>query len=225
MSGWYYSGALTYEFNSFHDGARNSNYSYVKSTFPFEMNWSGINLFRTLKKTRNIDNTEAYHDVIVVLPELSKGEVCALRHLKSASEQVLSKELLEIRNHLLVHGLQDRDDVGWKVENLQQISVNSSCLLADNSLRHSISGELLLRQPTIGSFSIFSWRNVRCLLIILTPLASVIAFIDSFCFSMVQIVEVLSSYCFVKSTTRTTWSCFSIIYFFNSMHNICFFAK
>ena len=104
----------------------------------------------------------------MVLPELSKGEVCALRHLKSTSEQVLGKELLEIRNHLLVHGLQDRGGVGWKVENLQQISVNSSCL---------------------------SWRNVCCLLIILMPLASVIAFID------MQIIA---------SVTVSQASCFSV---------------
>lgn len=33
-----YSGVLTYKVNSFCDGARNSNYSYVKSISPIEIN-------------------------------------------------------------------------------------------------------------------------------------------------------------------------------------------
>lgn len=54
----------------------------------------------------------------MVLSELSIGEVCAFSQLKAAAEQVLGEELLEIRIHLLVPGLQDRGGVGWKVENL-----------------------------------------------------------------------------------------------------------
>ena len=54
----------------------------------------------------------------MVLPELSKDEVCVLRHLKATAEEVLGVELLENRNNLLIHGLQYRGGVGWKVENL-----------------------------------------------------------------------------------------------------------
>ncbi|GBM61866.1 hypothetical protein AVEN_239139-1 [Araneus ventricosus] len=43
---------------------------------------------------------------------------------------------------------------------------------------------------TISSFSIFSWRELRSLEIVVTPLAGVIPFIDSFCLSTVHIVEV-----------------------------------
>ncbi|GBN39309.1 hypothetical protein AVEN_54362-1 [Araneus ventricosus] len=43
---------------------------------------------------------------------------------------------------------------------------------------------------TISSFSIFSWRELRRLEIIVTPLAGVTPFIDSFCLSTVHIVEV-----------------------------------
>lgn len=68
-----------------------------------------------------INNFEAHYDVIVVLPELSKGEVCALRHLKQQQNRVLVKSL--IRNRLLVHGLQDTGGVGWHVENLYKLEL------------------------------------------------------------------------------------------------------
>lgn len=44
------SGALTYKFKLFRDGAGKSNYSYAKSIFPIKINWNVINLFRTLLK-------------------------------------------------------------------------------------------------------------------------------------------------------------------------------
>ncbi|GBN34909.1 hypothetical protein AVEN_134838-1 [Araneus ventricosus] len=56
---------------------------------------------------------------------------------------------------------------------------------------------------TISSFSIFTWRELRSLEIIVMPLAGVIPFIDSFCLSTVHIVEVLRPYCLAKSATRT----------------------
>lgn len=104
---------------------------------------------------------------------------------------------------------------------LQQISINISWLLADYSLRHGISFELLLHHHAISSFS---WIDVRCLEIILTPLAGIILFIDCLCFCIVQIVQALRSYCFAKLTIRTPWSCSSIIAFFNSMDIIRFFS-
>ena len=60
-----------------------------------------------------INNSEVYHDVKMVLPELSKGEICVLRHLKAAAKQVLGVQLLKIRNHSFIVGLQNRSDVGW----------------------------------------------------------------------------------------------------------------
>ncbi|KAG8234764.1 hypothetical protein J437_LFUL006596 [Ladona fulva] len=53
----------------------------------------------------HINNFEAYDNVVVLLPELSKGEVCALRNLKAALKYVFGKKFLEIGDHLLVHGL------------------------------------------------------------------------------------------------------------------------
>lgn len=44
----------------------------------------------------NIINSEACHDVIVVLPELLRSELCDLCHLKIVAEQALGKEVLEI---------------------------------------------------------------------------------------------------------------------------------
>lgn len=107
---------------------------------------------------------------------------------------------------------------------LQQISINSPCLLADYSLRHCIYFELLPHPHVISSFNIFPWIDVRCLEIILAPLAGVIAFIDCLCFSIVQIVQALRSYCFAKLTICTPWSCSSIISFFNSMNITRFFS-
>lgn len=74
-------------------------------------------------------HSEAYHDV-VLFPELSMGEVCASRHPKAAAEQVLGEEL-EIRNHLLVVGLQSMGGVGWKEENLYNLEVRwvSRCIV------------------------------------------------------------------------------------------------
>lgn len=43
----------------------------------------------------------------IVNTDLSKGKYCALRHIKAAAEQVLGRELHEIRNLLLVHELRD----------------------------------------------------------------------------------------------------------------------
>lgn len=68
-------------------------------------------------------HTGAYHDAVVVLPELSKGEIFfTLRHLNSTAKQVLGAEFPEIRNHLLVHGLQD-GDFGWTIDILYQLQL------------------------------------------------------------------------------------------------------
>lgn len=62
----------------------------------------------------HIDNFEAYHDVVMVLPELSKGEVCAPRDIKATAKQVLDEEILEIRNLLLIHRLWDMGGNGLR---------------------------------------------------------------------------------------------------------------
>lgn len=88
------------------------------------------------------------------------------------------------------------------------------------SLKVSLASSFSVNHITT-SFFIFSLIDVRCLKIVLTPFAGVMAFIY-FWFSMMQI-EVLRSYCFTMSTTCTPWLCFSIISFLNSMHIIRFF--
>lgn len=67
---------------------------------------------------------------------------------------------------------------------------------------------------TISSFSMSSLINVHSLDIILTALAGVTLFNNSFWFSIEQIVEVSCSYCFTKPTTCAPLSCFLIISFF-----------
>lgn len=59
----------------------------------------------------------------MALPEILKCKVCALHHLKAAVKQVLGEELLEIRDHLLVHGLQNRGGAVWKVENVYKLEL------------------------------------------------------------------------------------------------------
>lgn len=44
------SGALTYKFKLFRDGAGKSNYTYAKSIFLIKIKWNAINMFRTLQK-------------------------------------------------------------------------------------------------------------------------------------------------------------------------------
>lgn len=93
------------------------------STSGYSLFYAEVKVLCVTPLPGHIDNSETYHALIVVLPKLSKSEVCALCYAKAAMEEVLGEELLEIRNHMLIHGLQYRDGVGWKVENLYTLEL------------------------------------------------------------------------------------------------------
>ena len=70
---------------------------------------------------------------------------------------------------------------------------------------------------------ISSRTEVRSFEMIVMPLAGFMAFINSLCFKIVQIVDVFRSYYLAKSTPRTPCSCFSMISCFISGDVILFF--
>lgn len=52
-----------------------------------------------------------------------KDEIFAFHYFKAAPEQVFGVQLLKSRNHLLIHGQQDRNGVRWKIENLYKLLI------------------------------------------------------------------------------------------------------
>lgn len=52
-------------------------------------------------------------------PEITQTQVDVLHALEAPMKQMLGVQLLEIRNHLLIHGLQDRDSV-WRPVDLNE---------------------------------------------------------------------------------------------------------
>ena len=76
-----------------------------------------------------IDDSEAYDNVKIPFPKFTEGEFGGVSDFETSLEEMLRIQLLEVGNHLLVHGLEERVGVRRQEENLDEGKLRENILL------------------------------------------------------------------------------------------------
>ena len=85
-----------------------------------------------------IDDPEAYDNVEMPFPKFMEGELCRVTDFETSLKKMLRIQLLEVGNHLLAHGLEERGCVRRKEENLDERIFWKNILLEARRVRRGI---------------------------------------------------------------------------------------